>query len=148
MKKEGPLKSIYFHSSHVVKMPQFFITLSQSYIWHTYLMITGIKKKKKQILANDGHVPRYRWKPVKVCQITQNTNKQVLIVSKCYQHQHCSEIYLLFAKKPGWCLICPKVSWIGSLSLGRNLAVPVRRLNCFYEEIKKWSPNCLLSPCT
>lgn len=147
MKKEGPLKFIYFLSSYLMKMPKFFITLSQSYIWHIYLTITGMKKKKKKFLLMMA-CTKIQTKACKKLSDYPKTRKQVLIISKCYQHQHCSEIYLLFVKKPGWRLICPKVSWISSLSLGRNLAVLVRRLNCFYEEIKKWSPNCLLSPCT
>lgn len=140
MKKKGLLKFICFPSSHLVKMPTFFITVSKSYIWHTYLNdYSHEREEKKKLMGNDWHVPRYRGTPAR---------KQVIVISKCYQHQCHSEMYLLFVKKPGW--NCGKVSWISSITLwcGRNLAVPVRRLNCFHEEIKKSSPNCWLSPCT
>lgn len=50
MKNKGLLKFICFPSSHLVKMPNFFITVSKSYIWHTYLNDYSHKKEEKETL--------------------------------------------------------------------------------------------------
>lgn len=97
------------------------------HLTYTLKWLQPWKRRKEKLTDNDWHVARDRG---------ETARKQVIVFSKCYQHQCHSEMYLLFVREP---VETGKVSWISSLILGcaRNLAVPVRRLNGFHEEIKK-----------